>query len=96
MTPLPVFSIENLKMMCNFPWFTRILCRKRETIGLDVESVVDGEGWLRICVDCAVGMAEGAVKAPSADVEAVATQVHTLIQQVEQRRQSAPARRAAF
>jgi hypothetical protein len=52
----------------------------------DVQSVVEGEGWLRICADCAVSIAEHAVQAPSADVEAVATQMHVLLQQVERQR----------
>ena len=47
---------------------------------------MEGEGWLRICADCAVSIAEQAVQAPSADVEAVATQMHVLLQQVERQR----------
>lgn len=37
----------------------------------DVKSAVDGEGWLRICADCAVHFASQVVQSSSVDVEAV-------------------------
>lgn len=52
----------------------------------DVKSAVDGEGWLRICADCAVHIAGQVVQSPSVDVESVATQIHTMLQHVERRR----------
>ena len=57
----------------------------------DVESA-SGEGWLRICVVCAVALADEAVEQPDAQVEEIATVVHEMIQRTERRRDAERAR----
>jgi hypothetical protein len=52
-------------------------------------------GWTRVCIDCAVGMAEAAVAAPDADIEGIAAAVHELSLTLTQARADERAREEA-